>query len=233
MDEHTLPTGARSAGRIPAAEPVRAPADGADPSSLRDEPNGPIGEAARTAWRSARGFDELCELAAAFLAGRCAHFPGWGAPDPDLETDSIRAPLLALCARGFLPVASQPAFAGVREGRACQQRAFVAGFARDELARRFAGSRGMAVRAWFADGTCASSAHSGATTGPEPMTLEDGVARVVLGHPARDEELALFSDDVGSDALRDLCASAYVAAWDPEFARADDLWDELIHLAAP
>lgn len=191
-------------------------------------------ELAREAWRAARSFDELCALGAAFLDGRCAHFPGWGAPESDTETDSIRAPLLELSARGFLSVASQPGFEGARDGGAVRQRAFVAGFARVDLARRIARSTRIAVRAWFPDGSFASSnaeIAGSAEQDPEAMTTVDGVARVVLGHPARDEELALFADEIDDAALRELAATAYVAAWDPRFARAEVLWDELLDLA--
>ena len=207
-------------------EPERDERDGLNPRDERD--------IARGAWRAARDFDALCALGAAFLVGRCAHFPGWGAPDPDLETDAIRAPLVELSALGFLSVASQPAFEGERDGGAVRQRAFVAGFARAELARRFTCSRRIAVRAWFPDGSFASAnadEDGSAPHEPAAMTSVDGVARVVIGHPARATELELFADDIGPDALRELSATAYVAAWDPRFGRAEVLWDELQDLA--
>jgi hypothetical protein len=185
--------------------------------------------AGREAWRAARTFGELCALGAAFLERRCAYFPGWGAPEPDDETDAIRAPLLALHARGLLSVASQPAFDGRRAGRAVRQRAFVAGFAHVELAQRLLRESDVVVRAWHADGT---SNVGGATIEPEPMTLEGGVARVVSGHAARADELALFGDEIGAGALRELGTTTYVTAWDPEFGRTELLWETCVRLAA-
>jgi len=175
------------------------------------------------AWRAAQSFDELLVLGAAFLDGRCAHFPGWGAQATDVETDAIRAELLALNAVGFLSVASQPAFEGRRDGRSVRQRAFVIGFARPALAARWCGVRGIEARTWTGESSLVVSAE-------EPMTLEDGLARVVAGHPSRDEELALFEDEIGAHALDELRATTFVAAWDPVFGRERVLWDELIHL---
>lgn len=187
-------------------------------------------EAARRAWLAARSFADLCELGGAFLEGGCAHFPGWGAPDPDVETDAIRAPLVALHRLGVLTVASQPAFEGLREGRATRQRAFFAGFAREDVARSLLGARAVVVRAWFADGTSQSVGTD--CEDAEAMTTEDGVARVVAGHAARDDELALFEGEIGAAALSDLRDAAYVTAWDPTFGRTQHLWDECVRLAS-
>ncbi|MCY2961558.1 MAG: hypothetical protein NTY35_15450 [Planctomycetota bacterium] len=192
-------------------------------------------ESGRAAWRAARNFEDLCLLGAAFLERRCAHFPGWGSPDPDEETDAIRDALVALHSRGFLSVASQPGFEGTLDGHVIRQRAFVAGFARPALARSFVRADRIAVRAWFPDGSfaCGSMGVDGvALHEPEAMTCVDGVARVVSGHDAREAELALFADELGEAALRELAASAYVTAWDPEFGRARFLWDEMLHLGA-
>lgn len=180
-------------------------------------------ESHRAAWRATRSFDELLALGAAFLDGRCAHFPGWGAPTTDVETDAIRADLLALNAIGFLSVASQPAFDGVRDSRIVHQRAFVIGFARPGLARRWSAAVSTEVR-------CSDAGEPASASAEESMTLEDGVARVVAGHAARDEELALFEDEIGARALDELRAATFVAAWDPVFGRERVLWDELRRL---
>lgn len=191
--------------------------------------------AGRRAWRAARGFDALCALGAAFLERRCAHFPGWGAADPDVETDAIVAPLVALHAHGFLSVASQPGFAGTRDGRDVRQRAFVAGFARPALAQRIAASprvESAVYGAWNDLDTFANPSRSSlAPDASRSMTTVDGVARVVAGEDAREEELALFADDLDAAALRELRAAAYVVAWDPEFGRDDVLWDALLDVA--
>ncbi len=178
----------------------------------------------------ARSFTDLCDLGRAFLEGRCAYFPGWGAPDPDVETDAIRAQLVALHRLGVLTVASQPAFEGLRDGRATRQRAFFAGFARADAAQALLRAREVVVRAWFADGTMQSL--GGGSGDAEAMTTEDGIARVVAGHAARDEELALFEGEIGEAALSDLRDAAYVTAWDPTFGRTQHLWGECVRLAS-
>ncbi len=211
------------AGRHPERDLEPNAGRAADPGAAR-------AESARARWRSARTFDDLCTLGAAFLEGRCAHFPGWGAPETDVETDAIRAPLVALHRRGFLSVASQPAFEGHRDGRDVRQRAFVTGFARDELARKLVDSRAIVVRVWFGDGSSNVAENLGAD--PEPMTLEDGVARVVAGHAAREVELELLAEDLDETALHALRTAAFVTAWDPKFGRERFLWDECDRLAA-
>lgn len=178
----------------------------------------------------ARTFVELCDLGGAFLAGRCPYFPGWGAPDPDAETDAILAPLVALNRLGILTVASQPAFEGLRDRRATRQRAFFSGFARTDVARTLLAARGVVVRVWFADGT--SQRVGAPSVEVEAMTIEDGIARVVAGHAARDDELALFEGEVGEAALAELRAAAYVTAWDPQVGRAQHLWDECVRSAS-
>src|SRR5262249_47035263 len=93
-------------------------------------------ERARLAWRRARSFTELCRLGAAFVAGECAFFPGWGWRSLDDESAHIANELAAFHRAGFLTVASQPGRAFLDErGRAIEQRAFVCGFADDRAAR--------------------------------------------------------------------------------------------------
>jgi hypothetical protein len=191
-------------------------------------PQGPSAPDARgrAAWRAARGWDELVAAGAAFLAGHADHFPGWGAATTDAETDAILAELLALQALGFLSTASQPAFDGLRGARRVQQRAFVAGFAPRALAERLCRPSALDVRAWHADG----STSGGAGRAPAAVTREDGQARVVVGADARAEELALFADDLGADALEALGAASYVVALEPERADPGRFWPELLRL---
>jgi hypothetical protein len=180
-------------------------------------------EAHRAAWRTSASFDELLVLGAAFLGRSQAYFPGWGSPSTDAETDAIVGPLLGLNRLGFLSVASQPGFEGRRDGRDVRQRAFVIGFAKPVLAARWAAASAIEVRTWSERAASRESTE-------EPMTLEDDVARVVAGHAARDEELALFEGEIGARALADLRAATFVAAWDPVFGREHVLWDELLRL---
>jgi hypothetical protein len=87
-------------------------------------------------WRAARDLSGLGELGALFVEGRLPAFPGWGAARTDEETDAIAPTLARLNRAGFLTLASQPGFEGLRAGRAARQRAFVAGFAGAALATR-------------------------------------------------------------------------------------------------
>ncbi len=178
-------------------------------------------EASRRRWLEAHTFDELCALTAAFLNRRCDIFPGWGATEPDEETDSILARLETLNRSGLLTLASQPGFEGQIDGRSVRQRAFVTGFGDVDVTRRLLAGSGIEVRAWGPD------AEAPELSLGEPMTLVDGTARVLAGHPARAEELALFQGEIGPHAFRALCQATYLAAWDPTFGRTTLLWDEL------
>jgi hypothetical protein len=176
----------------------------------------------QAAWRQARDYAGLCELAASFVEGGIDFFPGWNAPDLDDESDEIAAFLARLCRAGFLTTASQPA----RE----EQRAFVAGFAPPALARRLAGSVRDADLVIVAFG--AGCDPDTARELPEPVSLHGGVAHAFAGHDARAEELVCFEDHVSADALEDLRARAWVSAHDRRLGRADALWDHLLRSIA-
>lgn len=170
-------------------------------------------ERARDQWRAARTFDELCELGARFVEGQLPFFPGWNAPDLDVESDEIASRLAHLCRLGFLTLASQPARA--------EQRAFVAGFVSRQAAERLSqsGRSSQLVVAVFGLGPFASSV--------EPVSLHDGVAHAFAGHDAREAELECFEDCIAPEALDALRRCCYVSAFDPEWGRADRLWREL------
>ncbi len=183
-------------------------------------------EAARARWRAAASFRDLCVLTQEFLGGALPAFPGWGAPDLDEETDAIAPGLVALAGRGFLTLASQPGLPERAGARRVVQRAFVTGFVEPPLARRLARARpapGIAI-AVFAPGASGGDA--------EPVTRIDGEPVVLAGHCARDEELALFEDEVGPAAFAELRAASYVAIWDREWGRERALWDELLCIVA-
>jgi hypothetical protein len=180
-------------------------------------------EASRRRWLAAQTFGELCGLTADFLHRRLEGFPGWGAAEPDEETDAIRARLATLNGAGLLTLASQPGFEGRIDGHAVRQRAFVTGFGDADVARRLLAGGGIEVRAWAPDAATDASVPAVG----EPMTLVDGTPRVLAGHPARGEELDLFQDEIGPLAFRALGQATYLAAWDPMFGRTTFLWDEL------
>lgn len=170
-------------------------------------------EESRALWRTARSFDELCALGARFVEGEISFFPGWNAPDLDVESDEIAERLAHLCRMGFLTLASQPARA--------EQRAFVAGFVTmngaDRLARIAADSE--LVIAVFGRGACESRS--------TPISMHAGVPHAFAGHDARVDEIECFEDCIDPSGLASLRRAAYVSAYDPVWGRADRLWREL------
>lgn len=169
------------------------------------------------AWRSARTFEALCALGARFIAGELEHFPGWGAPELDLESDAL-LPTLTRCMRaGFLTTASQPGrpFAPGHDGRGWGQRAFVCGFARAATLARLRGEA-QAAGLW-----CRGSDDDAAPCAAEvwPVGLADGEPYLFAGHAARAEELALFSDELAPEAQAELSAVPFVWLVDPVWGR--------------
>lgn len=173
----------------------------------------------RALWSEARRFDELCSLGARFSEGAITHFPGWGAPALDLESDAIQDELVFLAHAGWLTTCSQP---GLEDrSRELRQRAFVCGFASEALARRLAeldGRASLRVRA-----VRSGSAGFGAVA----VTLERGLARVVLGGPAFAAELECFADDLRPEVLAELACRPYVCAWDEDWGPSVRLWQGL------
>lgn len=175
----------------------------------------------RAAWRAARTFEELCELAARFVEGRTSFFPGWLASTTDEESDAIAVDLAALNRRGFLTVASQPAAAPHEghDGQVWKRRAFVLGFCRPALAKeveRACAPLGLATAAF-------PPASEDAGT-PEPVGLRGDDAYLFAGVSAREEELELFAPWISDAALADLAGTCYVSVHDPVWGRADVLW---------
>jgi len=173
------------------------------------------------AWRRAESFEVLCTLGARFVGGALAHFPGWGAPDLDEESDALVEQLVRANLGGFLTTASQPGrpFAPGHDGRAWGQRAFVCGFAPDTIHTRLVE---VATRAslWCTGQARAATGSSGATAlATVPVGLADGVPYLFAGHDAHTTELELFTGAVGAGALRALAAARFVWLVDPVWGR--------------
>jgi len=181
----------------------------------------------QAAWRRAASFEDLCALGERFVRGTLESFPGWGAPDLDVESDSLIAVLGACMAGGFLTTASQPGrpFAPGHAGRAFAQRAFVCGFVSPRVASRLA-EEAATRHLWFAASHAEAAAHA-ATAGPgfgvQPVGLADGTPYLFAGHPAADEELALFEDHLAPRALSALALQPFVWLVDPVWGRRDAL----------
>jgi hypothetical protein len=184
----------------------------------------------RSAWRRAESFEDLCALGERFVSGALGHFPGWGAPDLDEESDALVEELTRANRGGFLTTASQPGrpFAPGHDGRAWAQRAFVCGFAREATHQGLIGVAAP-LGLW-----CISGEHGGATrplhgassdavTAPIPVGLADGVPYLFAGHDAHTTELELFAGEVGAGALRALAAARFVWLVDPVWGRRDAL----------
>jgi hypothetical protein len=150
-------------------------------------------------------------LAERFVRSEISVFPGWNAPDLDVESDEIDPTLASLCRAGFLTCASQPSRA--------DQRAFVAGFAHETTARKLLlVSRELDVRLFGLREETSSA---------EPISRASGRFHAFAGHDARTEELACFEGEVGAAALAELECAIYVSAFDPVWGRSDLLWNEL------
>lgn len=186
----------------------------------------------RAAWRRARSFDELCALGARFVAGELAWFPGWGAAELDVESDAIRASLVALNRAGWLTTCSQPARVDVERG--LEQRAFACGFASERVARMLVGlaARDRSIRVRV-------ERRGERVAGPVTVTREPArgraakVARVAIGGPAIEAELMCFADDLAPAMLAELARRPYVSAWDVAWGREERLWPALEQALAP
>jgi hypothetical protein len=175
--------------------------------------------ASRAAWKKARSFAELCELAARFVEGRIAFFPGWNPRELDGESDAI-APLVArACRAGFLTVASQPARAP-SSGNA--QRAFVCGFARRSLARAL--GRDVAPGLVLVRYGCGWRTQP---LEPEDVSLHGRVAHAFTGHDARNDEYGIFADCVSPAAFDELRGQAWVSFHDEKWGRKRALWKHI------
>jgi hypothetical protein len=186
----------------------------------RTRATSPARSADEAAWRAARGFDDLCELGARFVAGELGLFPGWLASTTDVETDALAPALVRLNRAGLLTLASQPGLIGhAHDGAALAQRAFVTGMLRPDLAPR--------VLAHGSEAQIALHVRGGARAEPVAVATRGGVAYVFTGHNAFEEELVCFEDWLAPEALSALEHALYLTAYDPLFGRNDYLWSAL------
>lgn len=174
-------------------------------------------------WRAAQGFDQLGALAADFIEGQLEFFPGWLAPDVDEETDEL-VPTLATCNRsGFLTVASQPGrlpHKGFGD-HVFAQRAFVTGFAMPRAAD--------ALGALALDTELVISAYPSTDVGGcrVPVSRRDDQVTAWAGQAAGPDELDIFAEVLGREALAALRRSRYVSIIDPYWGQRDLLWESI------
>jgi len=86
-------------------------------------------------WREAHTFEDFCELTAKWIEGKLKYYPLYG-ECIDSETIPLRGTLAEFNRRGFLTMDSQPAQPLDEHG--CGQRAYVMGYACEDLAKRIA-----------------------------------------------------------------------------------------------
>lgn len=179
-------------------------------------------ELSESLWRRARTFEELCALAARFVEGELAYFPGWLAPALDVESDAIAPHLARLCRAGFLTLASQPGRASytAHDGTPGVQRAFVTGFVAPALARTLVDCTPAASIEIFVFG-------ANAVAREIPVSLRSQVPYAFTGHDATADEIECFEDCVSPEALLALHHAHYVAAVDLTWGRNEVLWSEL------
>ena len=171
----------------------------------------------REAWLAASSYPELCALGAAFLAGDLGHFPGWGAPETDEETDGVENLLVACCQGGFLTVASQRGEAARpgEDGRPEERRAFVTGFVDDQALQLVTGLEGS-------DLLLARNLDRDLPLGRRGEDLF-----LALGPDARASELQLFAQDLGPRGMAALECTHWVCLVDLIWGRDDHLWPAL------
>jgi hypothetical protein len=183
-------------------------------------------------WASAEGFEDLCELTAQFCEGLLSCAPGYGEPRAQ-ETHEIADELAHANRAGFLTTNSQPGETGAPEEDYYEQRAWVEGFAQEDVAERLERlvSRTRLViqvrrmRRWRRQDLYgregldvtrdASTVHSGIGSLPSIHNVRSGIS---------------FGGACASDAVREVENSYSVLIYDPKWGANRLLWDTLARL---
>jgi hypothetical protein len=192
--------------------------------------NDRMSKADRAAWSSARNLAQLGELNARWWEGSIQSRPGFcGRPYEDQEQ---LAPVIAKLNRaGFLTEACEAAYISQgRDGASWLHRAAVQGFASQAVAERIeiaALDAGLTVVLHDPDYLPRRDAYYGEAV---PVTMVDGARHAEFGVqlPARD----IRHWHVGwgichPKAVNALCGAWQIAVIDPDWGRADYLWDVL------
>lgn len=170
-------------------------------------------------WEDAVTFQDLVTVNIRFVQGELLRSPTYGGPVGS-ETGEIVEALVILNQRGLLTTGSQPA---VSDGH-YQQRAWVEGFASEEVAQRLDEKQlcsDIIVRTFGPWDECFC---------PQiPITQRDGSARTWAGSGAgsSDEKLEIWSVTCRPEAIAALRTSWYVVAIDPSWGRKEYLWRTL------
>lgn len=183
-------------------------------------------------WASAEGFEDLCELTAQFCEGFLSCAPGHGGPR-DEETAEIAAELAHANRAGFLTTNSQPGVDADPEYNGYEQRAWVEGFASQDVAdqlERLVGRTRLVIqvrrmRRWRGrqlfgkEGETISRDvdhdHTGIGWMPSIRNVRSGIS---------------FGGACSSDAVREVENSYTVLIYDPKWGAERLLWDTLARL---
>lgn len=180
----------------------------------------------RARWRAARSIADLAELTALWLEGRIASHPGV-MPNcgPDEETTHL-VPVLALANRaGYLTDNSQPGIAETGfDGRWWAQRAAVTGWVRRDRAGIDLVNQILAPAEAAGLIVCADSHRDGVT-----VTSVDGHDYTTFGARLSKRDLRTIwpARLIRRDLFRQLQGAIQLTVVDPEYGRADLLWDVL------
>lgn len=177
-------------------------------------------------WQSARTFDDLCELGARWLEGRIHYHPEACASSPDEESASLVATLAMINRSGFLTSCSQP---GVVLEHGSGQRAFLAGIAKESVARRI-------YSASLTTDLVVTAFPPSVTTGPShygygiPVTVDEFRPMTWAGQCIPGEILHAYEAAACSSSLIE---ELRTAAWqvdviDPQWGRDSILWEAVL-----
>ena len=172
-------------------------------------------------WEEATSLADLGHLTAAWLQGRLEEHPCC-AGGPEGETSAIVDVLIALNQGGFVTTFSQPAEPIDETGSG--QRAAVAGYANEPLARAFASLTLSSELLVFAyEPNAAGGYHV-------PISTQDHHPYTWCGLPEGPEELEQFASLLRPEAVRALRDAWQVVAIDLKWGRSRLLWRELVRV---
>lgn len=182
-------------------------------------------------WANAEGFEDLCELTAQFCEGLLSFTPDHGGPR-EQETEEIADELAHANRAGFLTTNSQPGETAAPEEGYYEQRAWVEGFAQEDVAERLerlVGRTRLVIQArrmhrWRGqrvlnqDEVITRDAHHEYT----------GIGRLPSQHNVRSG--ISFGGICTRNAVSEVADSYSVLIYDPKWGANRLLWDTLARL---
>ncbi len=203
---------------------------GGGPLYLRSVRGRPAKRRSSDPWRYAVTFGGLCELTARWIEGAIPCQPGYHGPS-DIEDPAMVPVLTRLNRAGFMTTGSQAAVDGPGyDGAHWQQRAAVEGFADGRMASRLAGAAqaaGLTIVLHCPDSLPRWRYRYGKSV---TVTTRNGERRTGFGVQVPRSHIRSPLLGYGichQDAVKALCSAWQVTVIDPEWGRADLLWQTL------